>query len=87
MKRSAQSLEYFLFPSSLEKVNNEFCFISTLLHSPSVVRYNIFSRFYVIFPAFRGFRGADSMYVYHYTLAFEPDFVLEQSSTLNSGCL
>ena len=27
---------------------------------------------------------ADLMYVYHYKLAFEPDFSLEQSSTLNS---
>ena len=44
------------------------------------------SRFYVIIPAFRRLRRADSMYVYHHTLAFEPDFFLEQRSTLNSGC-
>ena len=30
-------------------------------------------------------RRADSMYVYHCTVAFEPDFMLEQRSTLNFG--
>ena len=43
------------------------------------------SRLYVIFPAFRRLRRADSMYDYHYTLAFEPDFLLEPRSTLNYG--
>ena len=39
------------------------------------------------FPRYAGSgRRADSMYVYHYTLAFEPDFLLEQRNTLNSGC-
>ena len=32
------------------------------------------------FPAFRRLRRADSIYVYHYTLAFEPDFLLVQRS-------
>ena len=44
------------------------------------------SRLYFIFPAFRRLACADSMHVYQYTLAFEPDFLLEQRSTLNSGC-
>ena len=44
-------------------------------------------QFYVIFPAFRRLRRADSMYVCHYTLAFEPDLAMKQRSTLNSGCL
>ena len=35
------------------------------------------SRFYVIFPAFRRLGRADSMYVYHYILASESDFLLE----------
>ena len=35
------------------------------------------SRFYVIFPAFHRHRNADSMHVYHYTLAFEQDLVPE----------
>ena len=43
-------------------------------------------RFYVIFPEFRKVRRADSMYIYHYTLAFEPDFILDQRSTFNSEC-
>ena len=33
-------------------------------------------RFYVIFPAFRRLRRADSIYFYHYILAFEPDFLV-----------
>ena len=44
------------------------------------------SRFHVNFPTVRRLKRADSMYVYHYTLAFEPDFALEQRSTLNSEC-
>ena len=33
-------------------------------------------------PAFRTLSRANSMYVYLNTLAFEPDFLLEQRSTL-----
>ena len=36
------------------------------------------SRFYVIFPVIHRLRCAVSMYVYYYTLAFEPDFAVEK---------
>ena len=49
-------------------------FCHALLLRRKLLRKKKESRFYVIFPAFRRLRHADSMYVYHYTLAFEPDF-------------
>ena len=44
------------------------------------------SRLNVIFSTFCRLRSPDSMNGYHCTLAFEPDFLSEQRSTLNSGC-
>ena len=39
-----------------------------------------------VFPTFRRLKRADSMYVYHYTLALEPNVLLEHRNTLCSGC-
>ena len=44
------------------------------------------SQFTARFSAFLTLRGADSMYIHHYTLVGEPNLLLEQRSTLNSGC-
>ena len=47
--------------------------------------YSWRSRFYVIFSTICSFRRVDSIYVYHYSLAFEPDLSQEHSTNLSFG--
>ena len=58
--------------------------IPPLLHVPESINkcliLRLFSRF------FADFRHAGSLQIYHYTLAFKPDFFLEQRNTINYGC-
>ena len=51
-------------------------FRSLILRFGSVLRSDVFQEARGHFPAFGLLRHADSMYVYHYTLAFEPDFYI-----------
>ena len=50
------------------------CSMTTML---KIQRKKKESRFYVIFPSFGRLRRADSMNVNHYTLAFEPELILQ----------
>ena len=78
---------HFSFCSSFHNLQATDTF--TIFKQPLSSRFSIHqkeSRFYVIFPAFCRLTRANLLYIYYYTLAFEPDFVLEQRSILNSEC-
>ena len=80
--RAACDPRAMVFPPLIYNINaslHNICLITTKTGCEQTEEKKV--SFTPFFPL-RRLRRADSMYVYHYTLAFEPDFTLEQRSTL-----